>query len=241
METRPRRRELDQDRDGSVRLRRRNGEEAVCDLALHHHAPHARCREGRRGSRRRSGWRRCTGGSRRASSARGRGLRDRAAGRRPSGASRSGRRRRRGDAVRAVGRARRRGRARTARPACGSAHRGPGRSRARRRRVELGQPGDDAEDVVIDEEVLPEGLLGLGPLTSGGARRLRWRCGRSPARAARCRLRAPGPGRRACAARWPARSLAAQRLRGEVRAVGLGENPVAGDRRGGSRSSSAFG
>jgi Aminoglycoside-2''-adenylyltransferase len=39
VKARPLRRELDEHRDGSVRLRTWLGEEAVCDLALHHHAP----------------------------------------------------------------------------------------------------------------------------------------------------------------------------------------------------------
>ena len=39
VEAGPLRRELEQDGDGAVRLRPRHGEEAVGDLALHHHAP----------------------------------------------------------------------------------------------------------------------------------------------------------------------------------------------------------
>ena len=45
----------------------RLGEEPVGDLELHHHAPASGRPAGRRGSRRRSGWRRCRAGSRRAS------------------------------------------------------------------------------------------------------------------------------------------------------------------------------
>ena len=130
----------------------------------------ARCREGRRGSRRRSGWRRCTGGSRRASSARGRGSRDRAAGHRPSGRVTFGRGR---DVAEVrfepsveldgvnVG-------------ALLGQHAGQGaEARADLEHdvggVELGQPGDDAEDVVVDEEVLPERLLGLRPAHGAGS------------------------------------------------------------------------
>ena len=67
------RRELHEHRHGAVGLRARRGEEAVGDLALHHHAPRADSRHAGRGSRRRSAWRCCTAGSRRASSAAGRG------------------------------------------------------------------------------------------------------------------------------------------------------------------------
>ena len=60
--------ELDEHRDGAVRLRPRLGEEPVGDLALHHHAPELDRPAARRGSRRRAASRCCTGGSRRASS-----------------------------------------------------------------------------------------------------------------------------------------------------------------------------
>ena len=126
--------ELDQHRDGAVRLRRRDGEEAVGDLALHHHAPQLDASAGRRGSPRRSGVATLYG--RFATSfvgARLESWRDRAGARRPSGASRSASRRCRGGAARGGGRARRRERARTGRRGRASARRAPGRSRGRRR------------------------------------------------------------------------------------------------------------
>ena len=126
--------ELDEHRDGAVRLRRRLGEEAVGDLALHHHAPELEARAARRGSRRRSASRRCRAGSRRASSAAGRARRGRARARRRSAASTFGAPpSARAGAARASGRARRRGRARRGRRGSASGRRGRARSRARRR------------------------------------------------------------------------------------------------------------
>ena len=86
MEAGPLGRELDEHGDGAVRLGRRRREEAVGDLALHHHAPELELLDAR-GSRRRSASRCCTEGSRRACAAadRGRGRRGRA--RRPSARS----------------------------------------------------------------------------------------------------------------------------------------------------------
>ena len=82
--------ELDQHRNGPVRLRRGLGEEAVGDLPLHHHAPELEAGQAGRGSRRRSASRCCRGGSRRAWSAPARARRGRAEARRPSAARRSG-------------------------------------------------------------------------------------------------------------------------------------------------------
>ena len=135
MESRSRRGELDQDRDGAVRLRRRERRRS----GLRPRAAPSRTRA------------RCVGRPSRLSAtigvatlygrfatsfvgARLEAARDRAAAHRPSGASRSARRRRRGDAARGDGRARRRERARTARRGRASARRGPGRSRGRHRR-----------------------------------------------------------------------------------------------------------
>ena len=67
-------RELDEHRDRAVRLRPGLGEEAVGDLALHHHAPALDARAARPGSRRRSASRRCRAGWRRASPAADRAL-----------------------------------------------------------------------------------------------------------------------------------------------------------------------
>ena len=174
MESRSRGGELDQDGDGSVRLRRRNGEEAVCNLALHHHAPvlDARkpvealgddgrgdvVREVRDELRRR----------------RVEARRDRAGAHRPSGASRSARRRCRGDAARGDGRARRRERARTA---------------SARTRVSAPRPGPISRTTSAGSssasramtprmlsstrKCCPRDFLGCGPLTVPGARRRR--------------------------------------------------------------------
>ena len=89
MEPGPRSGELDQHGDGTVRLRRRDGEEAIGNLALHHDAPQIDRRAGRRGSPRRSASRCCRAGSRRAWSGRARGARGRAGERLPSAARRS--------------------------------------------------------------------------------------------------------------------------------------------------------
>ena len=110
-------------------------------------------------------------------------------------------------------------------------------------RVELGEPGDDAEDVVVDEEVLAERLLGDA--------------GRSRARQAERRARVPVDlrleRRDLVAARLRENGervehvgrlvpLAAQRLRREIGAVRLGEDPVGrNDRRGVSQARSPSG
>ena len=62
--------ELHEHGDPTVGLRSRRGEEALGHLPLDHHAP-AFDEADRPGSRRRSGWRRCTAGSRRACAAAG--------------------------------------------------------------------------------------------------------------------------------------------------------------------------
>ena len=105
--------ELDQHRDGAVRLRRRHGEEAIGNLPLHHHAPQVDRRQALEALGRRGAWRCCRAGSQRASSERARGAQGRAGARRPSAGRRSAAPRCRGDEVRAVRRARRRARGRT--------------------------------------------------------------------------------------------------------------------------------
>ena len=107
-------RELHEHRDRAVRLRARRREEAVGDLALHHHAPVARRSAARRGSRRRSASRRCTG--RFATSLRGAGssAARSSASASPQCSSTFGRQRV-GSSARASGRSRPRARARRAR------------------------------------------------------------------------------------------------------------------------------
>ena len=63
--------ELHEHRDRAVGLRRGLGEEAVGDLALHHHAPELDARQAVEALRRSAAWRCCRAGSRRASSALG--------------------------------------------------------------------------------------------------------------------------------------------------------------------------
>ena len=154
-------RELEEHRDGAVRLRPGRGEEAVGDLALHHHAPVLDASVARRGSRRRAASRRCTAGSRRACAAAARArARSRRARRRSSrstlrrspSASRSVRleaaveldRVDRRDAVGEVARE--------------DAEPGPDLEHDVAR-LELGEPADHAEDVLVDEKVLAELLL----------------------------------------------------------------------------------
>ena len=163
-------RELDQHGDRAVRLRRRAPRRSG-------RRPHAapsrttdRSRAAGRGSRPRSAWRRCTAGWRRAWSAAGSRPRGRAAARPPSAARRSGPRRvsrqvRLEAAVELdgvdVARTRSaRTRVRTPRPGPISSTTSSG--------VELGEPGDDAEDVVVDEEVLAERLPGRRGAHGGG-------------------------------------------------------------------------
>ena len=186
-------RELDEHRDGAVRLRARRGEEAVGDLALHHHAPAARPSAGRRGSRRRSASRRCTAGSRRACAAAARARRGRARARRRSAARRSS--------------SRRQVRLERAVELDGVHERDPVGEEARQDaaaradlehdvvRRELGEPPDHAEDVLVDEEVLAELLLRRDVLTAGrsSARRSR--------RSARASSSASSPRASASAAR----------------------------------------
>ncbi len=67
-------------------------------------------------------------------------------------------------------------------------------------RVERGEPFDHAEDVLVDEEVLAELLLRRD--VHAGARSTRPRCGRSAVRARAGRRRAPARARRACASTY---------------------------------------
>ena len=153
--------ELDEHGHGAVGLRRRDGEEPVGDLALHHHAPAAPRVGSPSGSRRPAASRCCTAGSRRASSAAGasdaRSSRERVAEdeldvRRPASA-----RARLGSSERSSSTAW------TSADAVGEVARQHAETRADLEhdvvRLELGEPADHAEDVLVDEEVLAERLL----------------------------------------------------------------------------------
>ena len=99
-------------------------------------------------------------------------------------------------------------------------------------RVELGQPGDDAEDVVVDEEMLPEGLLRLRPAHGAGSPKaalaFRSICLLQRRDVLAASLGQDGERVQHVGGLVP---LAAQRLRGEIRAVRLGEDPVGGNGR----------
>ena len=98
--------------------------------------------------------------------------------------------------------------------------------------VELGKPRDDAEDVVVDEEVLAERLPGRRGAHARGRPNatlaLRSICASSVGNVDATRLREDGErvehvGRLV--------SLAAERLRREIRAVRLGKDPIGGNGR----------
>ena len=187
--------ELDQHRDGAVRLRRRGRRRSGRRPRAAPSRTRARSSGGRRGSRRRSGWRRCTG--RFATSFVGAGSRLREIEpERVAPVERDVRRARRGrgGAARADGRARRRERGRTARRGRASGRRGPGRSRARHR------PASSSARRAMTPRMLssarkcwPSDFFGGGPLTAPGDRRPRSRFGRSAARAPRPPRPAPRP------------------------------------------------
>ena len=217
-------RELDEHRHRAVRLRPRRGEEAVGDLALHHHAP---ALDGRQAvealddDRRRDVVRQVRDELRRRRLERAEVERERVAASASSVVRRC--RARSGSSERSISTAwtcatrSARKRVRTPRPGPISSTTSSGRARraarsrrgCSRRRGSAGRAASSAR-----------------PLT---ARRRRsafasiWRCelGRRP-------RRAPRRARRACGRRSPARSAAADGLRREVRAVGLGEEAVGG-------------
>ena len=216
--------ELDEHRDGAVRLRRRHGEEPVGDLALHHHAPEPDRSAGRRGSRRRAASRRCTAGSRRASSRRReRGEVEPRARRRSASVDvrrRASRRRGSSDAVELDGV--------DVRDAVGEIAREHAEAGADLEhdvvRRELGEAADHAEDVLVDEEVLAELLLRGRTVTAAPRRSafrvdLRLELGRLLA------ARGGERGERVDDVRGLVRP-AADGLRREVGRVGLGEDPV---------------
>ena len=95
--------------------------------------------------------------------------------------------------------------------------------------LQLGEPADHAEDVLVDEEVLPELLL-RRDLTSPkhGASRCASICRPSSAASS---PRASASAASVCTTYAGSFALAAHRLRREVRAVGLGEEPVGGNLR----------
>ena len=152
-------RELQQDGHCAVRLRARLGEEAVRHLALHHHAPGSRATAARRATRRRSGSRRCTAGSRRASPEPGRGSRARRASASPK-TSVDVRARAQPLAQPRLERAVDLDRV-DVRDPVGEEARQDAEARADLEDdvvgAEVGQPGDHAQDVLVGEEVLAVG------------------------------------------------------------------------------------
>ena len=183
--------ELNEDRDRSVRLRRRVGEEAVGDLALHHHAPGAELVE-REALDDDAGSRCCRAGSRRASSAAARMSTGRARARLPSGRVFAGSLRAR---ARGAGRSRPRERRST---------------RSARKRVSTPSPGPtssttSAGSSAASRPITPRMFSSMRkccPSAFRGrtltARRRRRRSRRSAPRARRARHRGPRPVRRTC-------------------------------------------
>ena len=150
--------ELHEHRDGAVRLRPGRGEEPVGDLALHHHAPELDRSAARRGSRRAAASRCCTGRFATSFVASGASARGRAAARRRSASV---------DVRAGVAQVRLERRVELdrvhVRDALGEVareHAEPGADLEHDVvRLELGEPADHAEDVLVDEEVLAELLL----------------------------------------------------------------------------------
>ena len=93
-------------------------------------------------------------------------------------------------------------------------------------RAKRGESPDHAEDVLVDQEVLAELLLGRDPHSPNAAAAFSSIRRRDRPRPRRAPRRAP----RTCGRRRPARSRSAHRLGSEVRTVGLGEDAVRRDR-----------
>ena len=226
--------EPDQDRHRPVRLRPGLGEEPVGDLALHHHAPRARAPARRSASRRRAASRRCTAGSRRAFAAAGRARRA-SSGERVADTSvdvRRVRRARRESAARARGRSRRRGRARHGRRGTSSGRRGPGpTSSTTSSGSSAASRLDDAEHVRSTRKCWPNAFFGVTPAHGDEPERRGRRSSSMPCLELARRRSPAGLGERRERVDDVRRLVrpAADRLRREVRAVGLGEQAVRRD------------